>query len=92
MERKQSSLNKDLWFVCDKCGTEYDEFLEEIMFKRMIFRRIPSEEIKGTIEWANTPTLDANKWDAITKSTIRGKHESKECESKGTESTKFSKG
>lgn len=83
MERKQSSLNKDLWFVCDKCGTEYDEFLEEI---------IPSEEIKGTIEWANTPTLDANKWDAITKSTIRGKYESKECESKGKESTKFSKG
>ena len=40
MEQKSLNPNKDLWFVCDKCGTEYDEFLEEI---------IPAEEIKGSI-------------------------------------------
>ena len=74
MERKQSSLNKDLWFVCDKCGTEYDEFLEEI---------IPAEQIKGSIEWAYTPTTDKNKWDALEKLRIREEHENKERESKG---------
>ena len=83
MEQKSSNPNRDLWFTCSVCGTEYNEYCEII---------VPKQDIRGTIEWANTPTLDANKWDAITKSTIRGKHESKECESKGTESTKFSKG
>tara|TARA_X000001382_G_scaffold110458_1_gene87004 strand:- start:763 stop:984 length:222 start_codon:yes stop_codon:yes gene_type:complete len=73
MEQK-SSVNKDLWFVCDKCGTEYDEFLEEI---------IPAEQIKGSIEWAYSSTSDKNKWDALEKLRIREEHENKERESEG---------
>ena len=73
MEQK-SSVNKDLWFVCDKCGTEYDEFLEEI---------IPAEQIKGSIEWAYSPTSNKNKWDALEKLRIREEHENKERESEG---------
>tara|TARA_R110002020_G_scaffold55962_1_gene154988 strand:+ start:303 stop:524 length:222 start_codon:yes stop_codon:yes gene_type:complete len=73
MEQK-SSVNKDLWFVCDKCGTEYDEFLEEI---------IPAEQIKGSIEWAYSPTSNKNKWDALEKSRIRGEYEAKKRKSEG---------
>ena len=74
MEQKSLNPNKDLWFVCDKCGTEYDEFLEEI---------IPPEEIKGSIEWAYSPTSYENRWDALEKLRIREEYEAKKRESKG---------
>ena len=83
MEQKSLNPNKDLWFVCDKCGTEYDEFLEEI---------IPPEEIKGSIEWAYSPTSYENRWDALTKLRIREGYENKKRKSKRKESTEFSKG
>ena len=56
---------EDVWFEC-KCGIKYNDHLEEV---------IPPEEIRGTIEWANTPTTDKNYIDAITKFKIREKHE-----------------
>jgi len=71
MERK---LLSNLWFVCDKCGTEYDDHLDEI---------IPPENIQGSIEWAKTPTSDENKFDALEKARIREEYEHKKCESKG---------
>ncbi len=61
-----------LWFVCDKCGTSYDNHMEEIY-------DADSEEL----QWANTPTSNENIWEAITKATIRIQHENKKCESKG---------
>ena len=64
----------DIWFVCDKCGTSYNDNLEEI---------IPPEEIKGTIEWANSPTSYENRWDALKKLQIREDYENKKRESKG---------
>ena len=74
---------KDLWFVCDKCGTEYDSHLEEI---------IKPEDIKGSIEWAYSPTSDENYIDAIEKARLRGEYENKKCKGKRKKSTKFSKG
>ena len=50
----------DIWFVCDKCGTSYNDHLEEI---------IPPEQIKGSIEWAYSPTSYEDRWDALTKLT-----------------------
>ena len=44
MSEKRLLNHKNIWFVCDKCGTPYDDHMEEI---------IPPEEIKGSIEWAN---------------------------------------
>ena len=73
----------DLWFVCDKCGTEYDHDLEEI---------INPKDIRGTIEWANTPTSTENRWEALDKLKVRIQHENKECESKGKKLAEFSKG
>ena len=58
MQEKKSKENEDLWFQCPKCGTQYDEYCEEI---------VPPEEIVGSIEWANTPTSDKNKFDALKK-------------------------
>ena len=83
MQAKKLKEIKDLWFVCDKWGTEYDEHLEEI---------IHPKEIKGTIEWAYTPTSYEDRWDALEKLKIREEYENKKCESKGKKSTKFSKG
>mgnify|MGYP003678814149 CR=1 FL=1 len=51
----------DIWFVCDKCGTSYNDSLEEII----------SNETKGSIKWAYTPTDNANYMDAIKKSEIK---------------------
>ena len=73
----------NLWVVCDKCGTEYDHDLEEI---------INPKDIKGTIEWANTPTSTENKWEALDKLKVRIQYENKKCESKGKKLTEFSKG
>ena len=61
----------DIWFVCDKCGTTYNDHLEEI---------IPPKEIKGSIEWAYTPTSFENRWDALEKLKIRDVHENKNKE------------
>ena len=72
MERKLLDPN-NIWFVCDKCGTSYDDQLEEI---------IPPEQIKGSIEWAYSPTSDKNKWDALTKLRIREEYETKKRKSK----------
>ena len=72
---------KDLWFVCDKCGTEYDQDLEEI---------IKPEDVKGSIEWAYSPTSDENRMDALTKLTIREAYENKKRKSEGEESTESS--
>ena len=70
---EQKSLNpNDIWFVCDKCGTSYDDHMEEI---------IPLEEIKGSIEWAYSPTSYENRYDALEKSRIREEYETKKCES-----------
>ena len=81
---KAKSLNpNNIWFTCDKCGTPYGDDMEEI---------IPPEEIRGTIEWANTPTSTENKWEALDKLKVRIQHENKECESKGKKLTEFSKG
>ena len=75
MQDKKSKLHPDnIWFVCDECGTSYDDHMEAI---------IPEEEIRGTIEWANTPTSTENKWDALDKLNIRIQHEHKKRESKG---------
>lgn len=71
MKRK---LSRDLWFVCDECGTEYDNDLEKIDVS------IHPQEI---IDWAYKPTTNENYIDAIEKAIIRGKHENKKCESKG---------
>ena len=57
---------EDLWFVCDKCGTSYNDSLEEI---------IPPEEIKNSIEWAYSPTSYENRMEALKKSEIRMKNE-----------------
>ena len=62
-----------LWFVCDECGTEYDEHLEEIIHQK---------DIRGTIEWANTPTSTENRLDALDKLKIRIQYENKERKSK----------
>lgn len=59
---------EDLWFVCDKCGTSYNDSLEEI---------IPPEEIKDSIEWAYSPTSYENRMDAINKAKIREEYETK---------------
>ena len=83
MQEKRSRENEDLWFTCPKCGTDYDEYCEEI---------IPPEEIKGSIEWAYSPTSHENRWDALTKLTIRERYENKKRESEGEELTEFSKG
>ena len=64
----------NLWFVCDKCGTAYDNDMEEI---------IEEEDLLYDLEWANRPTSNENIWEAITKATIRIQHENKKCESKG---------
>ena len=61
---------EDLWFVCDKCGTSYNDSLEEI---------IPPEDIKGSIEWAYSSTSYENRMDAIAKSKTREEYENKEC-------------
>ena len=73
----------DIWFVCDKCGTSYNDHLEEI---------IPPEEIKGSIEWAYSPTSYENRLDALTKLTIRERYENKKCKSKRKSIAKSSKG
>ena len=59
---------EDLWFVCDKCGTSYNDSLEEI---------IPPEEIKDSVEWAYSPTSYKNRMDAIIKAKIREEYETK---------------
>ena len=64
----------NLWFVCDKCGTAYDDHMEEI---------VEEEDLLYDLEWANRPTLEKDKWEAITKAKIRIEHENKKCESKG---------
>ena len=66
MQEKRSRENEDLWFTCPKCGTDYDEYCEEI---------IPPEEIKGSIEWAYSPTSDEDRWDALKKARLREQHE-----------------
>ena len=72
---EQKSLNpNNIWFVCDKCGTSYDDHMEEI---------IPPEKIKGSIEWAYSPTSDEDRWDALTKLRIREEYEAKKRKSKG---------
>ena len=91
MEQKLLKKNKDMypmdpddiWFTCDKCGTAYNDHMEEI---------IQPEEIKGSIEWAYSPTSHENRWDALTKLTIREQYENKKRESEGEEPTEFSKG
>ena len=65
-------MHNDLWFVCNKCGTPYDSHMEEI---------IPPEEIRGSIEWANTPTSDKDRMDALIKLKIREEHENKKRKS-----------
>jgi len=71
---KAKSLHpNNIWFVCDKCGTSYGDDMEEI---------IPPEEMRGTIEWANTPTSDEDRWDALTKLKIREEYENKKRKSK----------
>ena len=72
MQVKKSLNPNNIWFICDKCGTPYGDDMEEI---------IPPEEIVGSIEWANTPTSDENKFDALEKSRIREEHEYKKCKS-----------
>tara|TARA_R100000458_G_C8271649_1_gene246392 strand:- start:685 stop:930 length:246 start_codon:yes stop_codon:yes gene_type:complete len=64
----------DVWFVCDKCGTPYNDHLEEI---------VSPELIRGTIEWANTPTKDEDRWDALIKLNIREEYEAKKRKSEG---------
>ena len=64
----------NLWFVCDECGAQYNDDLE------MIGVSIHPQE---KIDWAYTPTLYENRYDAITKANIRIQHENKKCESKG---------
>ena len=71
MQEKKSKVN-DIWFVCDKWGTSYDDDLEEI---------IPPEEIKGSIEWAYSPTSYENRWDALEKLRIREEYETKKRKS-----------
>ena len=66
MQEKRSRENEDLWFTCPKCGTDYDEYMEEV------FR---PEEIKGSIEWAYSPTSYENRYDALEKARIRATHE-----------------
>lgn len=91
MQEKKLKENKDIypmdpddiWFKCDKCGTQYNDHLEEI---------IPPEEIKGSIEWAYSPTSNEDKWDALTKLRIREAYESKKCESEREESSESSEG
>lgn len=72
MSEKRLLNHKNIWFVCDKCGTPYDDHMEEI---------IPPEEIKGSIEWANTPTNNENYMDALTKLKIREEYEAKKRKS-----------
>ena len=62
----------DIWFVCDKCGTSYNDHLEEI---------IPPEQIKGSIEWAYSPTSYEDRWDALTKLNLREAYENKKRKS-----------
>tara|TARA_R100000655_G_scaffold20867_3_gene42941 strand:+ start:3778 stop:4029 length:252 start_codon:yes stop_codon:yes gene_type:complete len=79
----KKSLNPDnIWFVCDKCGTSYDDHMEEI---------IPPGEIKGSIEWAYSPTSHENRWDALTKLRIREQYENKKRKSKRKELAESSK-
>ena len=68
MHKKNLKESKDLWFTCPKCGTDYDEYLEEV------FR---PENIVGSIEWAYSPTSNKNKFDALTKLRIREEYENK---------------
>lgn len=82
MQEKKLKENEDLWFTCSKCGTQYNEYCEEI---------IPPEKIKGSIEWAYSPTSHKNRWDALTKLTIREAYENKKRKSQGEESTESSK-
>ena len=63
---------KNLWFVCDKCGTSYNDQLEEI---------VDPKDIVGSIEWAYSPTSNENKFDALEKSRIREEHERKKRKS-----------
>ena len=82
MQEKKSKENNDIypidpddiWFVCDKCGTSYNDHLEEI---------IPPEQIKGSIEWAYSPTSYEDRWDALTKLNLREAYENKKRKSKG---------
>ena len=64
--------SEEIWFEC-KCGIKYNDSLEEI---------ISPENIKGSIEWAHTPTSYENRWDALTKLTTREEYENKKCKSK----------
>ena len=66
MHKEKLKENENLWFVCDKCGTAYDDHLEEI---------IPEEEIKGSKAWAYSPTSDENRWDALEKVRLRDIYE-----------------
>ena len=77
-----TAYRDEIWFEC-KCGIKYNDSLEEI---------IPPEEIKGSIEWAYSPTSYENRWDALKKLQIREAYENKKRESEGEEPTEFSKG
>ena len=83
MQVKKSLSPNNIWFVCDKCGTPYGDDMEEI---------IPPEEIKGSIEWAYSPTSYKNRMEALTKLRIREEYENKKCKSKRKSSAKSSKG
>ena len=67
---KKSLKQNDIWFICRKCKTAYDEQLEEVT---------PEEDI---IAWAYSPTSDANKWDALEKVKIREAYEDKKRKGK----------
>ena len=73
----------NIWFICDKCGTAYDDDLEEI---------VDPKDIRGTIEWANSPTSTENRWEALDKLKVRMKYENKKCESKRENATESSTG
>ena len=65
--------SEDVWFKC-KCGIKDNDSLEEI---------VPPEKIKGSLEWAYSPTSDKDRWDALEKLRIREEYEAKERKSKG---------
>ena len=83
MQGKKSLNPNNIWFVCDKCGTSYGNDMEEI---------IPPEEIKGSIEWAYSPTSYKNRMEALTNLRIREEYENKKCKSKRKSAAKSSKG
>jgi len=60
-----NSKETNIWFRCYKCGTAYDDHLEEIF---------------DEVAWGYTHTSYKNKWDALKKSRIREKHEAKKRE------------